>query len=257
MAAAICERRRDNGALRIALGCGHSERIAVEPAGGREPCVHLAEHFGCGHLPGGRGFVLRNAGVAERSAQLEAFEPCALSCFPHAEGNQGSVDFFIECEDPVGIGLTLAGGYDLGDIGSVAVAAGRYHLQIIQVGGAFEVVERTDNLHSAFFAHCAEAFAQPHRRFQLQIGESGTCINRNAQPSLRFGFAYLRYAAGGHEGGIGLPEELFYLVIAQLAGIQPDFRHFYLGVLQDVQNLVVCLVLNAGADHKMYFLSRY
>ena len=144
---------------------------------------------------------------------------------------------------------SLGGDYDLGDIGAIAVAAVADLLEIFQVRGAGEVVERTDDLGTAFFADRTETLAERHVRLDFQVRETRPGAYGHAQAPLRLLGSHLRNAAGSYQGRIGICEKVFDFVVAQLAAVQADLCHFHPRIIQDGKYFLVGSMLYAGADH--------
>ncbi len=88
------------------------------------------------------------------------------------------------------------------------------------------------------------------RGLDLEVGEAGARLDSHAQPALRLlGRGAAVNAAGGDERGVGLAEELFNLVVREVAAVEADLRHFDRGVFEDREDLLEGLMLQAGANH--------
>ena len=155
----------------------------------------------------------------------------------------------VEGQDPGSIFRSMGGDDDLGDISAIAIAAVADLLEILQVRSPLEVMERTDDFRTALFANRTETLAESNVRLDFQVRETSSGADGHAQAPLCLLGTHFRNAAGGNQGGVGVREKVFYLVVAELAAVQADLRHFHPRVIQDGQYFFVCLMLYAGADH--------
>ena len=141
----------------------------------------------------------------------------------------------------------MAGGNDLGNVGSVAEAAGEGHLQDLVVRRPYEVVPGADYFGAAAAAEFLETFAGARGGLYLQVGEARTGFDGEGEAPL--GVFALACAAGGYERGVGGAEQLLYVLVAEPAAVQADLRHLHVFAPEDLRNLVEVLILYASANH--------
>ena len=271
MAPAFGEGGGDDCALREALGCGHLQGIAEESA---PTAVDLPVHCEVVDLPGGGGFFVGEGCVAEGCAPLQAFDAGCAAFRAHCKGQQAAAirdgqragpcptrgAQFAHCpsvrltrtiqrHDAGGVISGMGGDDDFSDVGAVAIATVAHLLQVLQIRSAAKVVEGTYDFRAALFADVAEALAERCVRLQFQIREARSGADGHAEPAFRLLSSDLRNAAGRYEGGVGVGEQVFYLVVGKLAAVQTNLRHLNPRIVQKGQNLLVCLVLYCSANH--------
>ena len=177
----------------------------------------------------------------------------------------------VKCQDCGGVGSVPAGGDDFGDIRTVAVAACLDHFEVFQVRRTLEIVPGTDDFRAALVTEGAEAFAEVRAGLEFKVGEACPRLNGNGEAPLGLAFRLsgqafacvirgrtpniprppacrwrsenragkFRNAAGGDEGRVGFAEKLLYLLVFQIAAVQPDLGEFHMRILQNVQDFLV------------------
>ena len=101
-------------------------------------------------------------------------------------GNDGAVmaDLIghpVQRQNPFGVSLIPSRDNHLGDVGAIAVAAVADLLQILQIGSAGKIMERTDDFGAALLAHRAEALAESGIGLNLKICKAGTRADGKAK----------------------------------------------------------------------------
>ena len=181
----------------------------------------------------------------------EAFEAALPAFLAHSEGYQPSLeaghvleDYGVEAREGLGVGVGVAAADYLGHVGSVAETACKCLLQHFLVGGAVEIVVGAYDFGAVLQAEFLKILAHLRRRFNLQVGEAGSGLHRGPELLLGgFGAHVLRNPAGGHERGVGIAEDVGYLLVAERAAVQAYLGHLDLGRCEQLQQFGVVLIL--------------
>ena len=288
MRGALGERGGDDRPLREALGRRHLERLVR--ADETEAAVHGFVHLGGGPLARGRGLFRREAGVGERRALLEGFQPGFPAFGAHAERHErAGLGLPVEGHHAVRIGLAGGRGHDLDHFAPEAAAFFQQGQERGLRRRAFEIVERADEHRAVFLAGLADLAAHHGRGLHFQVHVFGAGLDGLEQ--LVFSEFLGRIAAlarlgriesllGEHLAGVvqqvafrgdalreagdparrderhvGLREELFDLLLVQVAEVQPDLRHLHFPAFQDLEDLFQRLALYGCTNHNVNALS--